>query len=191
MAAASKFSILLKSGNKQSQPEEPAIINNPLFSKDEGFSHISTHNSIKLPTSRAELKRKNLLQLQCWKKIATTPITIIIIILRCLLWHLVPVDSTNSGLYSNTLCCSIANSTSSCGKCGGKCIGGSGCGNGCGSTGGCVSCGGSSSGGGGGGCGSSSGGGGGGCGGGGRWLWRRRRRWWYLKAVTLNITIKT
>ena len=68
MAAASKFSILLKSGNKQSQPEEPAIINNPLFSKDEGFSHISTHNSIKLPTSRAELKRKNLLQLQCWKR---------------------------------------------------------------------------------------------------------------------------
>ncbi|KHC82547.1 hypothetical protein MGS_01403, partial [Candida albicans P78042] len=54
MAAASKFSILLKSGNKQSQPEEPAIINNPLFSKDEGFSHISTHNSIKLPTSQAQ-----------------------------------------------------------------------------------------------------------------------------------------
>ncbi len=89
MAAASKFSILLKSGNKQSQPEEPAIINNPLFSKDEGFSHISTHNLL-TTTSRAELwKRKNLLQLQCWKKIATTPITIIIIILRCLLWHLV------------------------------------------------------------------------------------------------------
>ena len=57
-----------------------------------------------------------------------------------------PVDSANSELYYNTLCCSIANSTSSCGKCGGKCIGGSGCG----STGGCVSCGGSSSGGGGG-----------------------------------------
>ncbi|KAL1581447.1 hypothetical protein V4U94_001183 [Candida albicans] len=168
MAAASKFSILLKSGNKQSQPEEPAIINNPLFSKDEGFSHISTHNSIKLPTSRAESKRKKSITASMLEKDRNNS--------HYYYYHNssmfvmapgAPVDSGMSALYANTLCCSIANSTSSCGKCGGKCIGGSGCGNGCGSTGGCVSCGGSSSGGGGGGCGSSSGGGGGGCGGGG------------------------
>ena len=155
--AASKFSILLKSGNKQSQPEEPAIINNPLFSKDEGFSHISTHNSIKLPTPRAELKRKIYYSFNVGKDRNNSHYYYYHNSSMFVMAPGAPVDSANSELYSNTLCCSIANSTSSCGKCGGKCIGGSGCGNGCGSRGG-----------GGGGCGgSSSGGGGGGCGGGG------------------------
>ena len=167
-ATTNKFSFWMKSGSKQMRLEEKTIVKNPLFSKDEGFSHISTHNSIKLPTSRAELKRKKSITASMLEKDSNNShyyyynnSSMFVMAPGA------PVDSANSELYSNTLCCSIANSTSSCGKCGGKCIGGSGCGNGCGSTGGCVSCGGSSSGGGGGGCGSSSGGGGGGCGGGG------------------------
>ena len=67
-ATTNKFSFWMKSGSKQMRLEEKTIVKNPLFSKEEGFSHISTHNSIKLPTSQAQMKRrKSILHLR-WKR---------------------------------------------------------------------------------------------------------------------------
>ena len=80
--------ILMKSGSKQMRLEEKTIVKNPLFSKEEGFSHISTHNSIKLPTSQAQMKRRKSITASSLEKIRTIPIIITFLILPCLLYYL-------------------------------------------------------------------------------------------------------
>ena len=145
-ATTNKFSFWMKSGSKQMRLEEKTIVKNPLFSKDEGFSHISTHNSIKLPTSQAQMKRRKSITASSLEKDRNNshyyylPNSSLFVILPG-----VPVDSGMYALYANTLCCSIVNASSSYGNCGGLCKGGSRDGQG-NSTGG--SCGGSSGGGG-------------------------------------------
>lgn len=133
---------------------EMAMRRNPLFTPDKGLTHISTHNSIKLPTSEAKRKRKN--SDIDWSynyptvNYAVAPYS--------------PVLESLCGLYGNGTCTSAR---TNCASSNGLCSGFTSCSGGGGST--CVtstsSAWGGSSSSSGGGCGSSSGGCGGGCGG--------------------------
>lgn len=107
-----KFSQFFKT-KKQTKKEEYLRQSHPLFSRGEGFSHISAHNSVRLPTELASSRREK--KPAPWADntylLYTTPLLFVVP-------PIAPITEGQCDFYGNGLCTSA---TTLCSSIGGTC----------------------------------------------------------------------